>query len=192
MLLDGLNNDKKGWKRERTKSRNFHWPCEETFHSRKKIMEMEIYFLLLIANCNCTLRTSALHASPGKVGKLRSRVTFEWRPLKARKGNFHVKVQAAFSIQRKPCRSIVKNLLIAKICTSHICPERRVSDMPVCACEMRRFRKNETWTEILNFQFQCPAKSFLLEDFVLLFCKVFFVDLYYASLRWKRIKGNWI
>lgn len=41
-------------------------------------MEMEIYFLLLIANCNCTLRTSALHASQGKASEVGC-------PLKARK-----------------------------------------------------------------------------------------------------------
>lgn len=45
-------------------------------------MKMEIYFLLLVVNFNCTLPTSALHASPGKVGKLSSDV--RW-PLKARK-----------------------------------------------------------------------------------------------------------
>lgn len=118
---------------------------------------MEIYFLLLIAKLQLHIGTSALHASPGKVGK-------QSMAVEGTEGNF-------------------EKIVLARVCTSHVSLKRQILDMPVCACEMRRFRKNGTSTEILNFQFHCPAKSFLLKDFVLLFCEVFFVNLYYASLR---------
>lgn len=192
MLLDGLNNDKKGLKESKKKSRNFHWPCEENGEKvfplnyirwqgerRKdiKIMEMEIYFLLLIANFNCTLRTSALHASPGKVGKLSS--GGRW-PLEARK-----------EISARKCKrrclfngSRVKAKNSARICTSHI--SLTIGNQSrTCRCVRARWDVSG----ILNFQFHCLVKSFLLKDFVLLFCEVFFMDLYYASLKWK---GNWI
>lgn len=118
-------------------------------------MKMEIYFLLLIVNFNCTLRTSALHASPGKVGKLLSDV--RW-PLKARDSVSGV-VYPTEAVSKPR-----KNLFLAIICTYHISLKRRISDMLVC---VRDETFQEKWDENQNPEFPVPLPDevFLTQRF---------------------------
>lgn len=206
MLLDGLNNDKKGWNKEKknratfidrvNEERGTSFALSIKTSAAWKIIEMEIYFLLLIAigECNCTFPWPSAHQSlMGKsmkylFGLISGREkAVERSVLVLRKSS--IPLVAWLRSFSRFCLKTLKIMNFTNSSSSSISYISKNYAVQACVRDQQRERDGVSgkWDESEKNP-EIPVLMLDVEDVLSWKCFCFFVNLYYAVSGMR----NWI